>query len=171
MPGLVPGLRPHAAAALHAENAAVSFELFGDYRSQPAAFQADFLARLAKAGPNVRFHDPYDTAEADRLMQSVHAVAVPSVWWENAPLVIAEALRNRRPVLCSDIGGMAEKVRDGVDGYHFPAGNVMALTALLRRIVADRSALPALASRMVGEPASRAEIGGYLRLYDAVVRP
>lgn len=30
---------------------------------------------------------------------------------------------HQRPVICSDIGGMAEKVADGVDGLHFRAGD------------------------------------------------
>ena len=50
-------------------------------------------------------------------------VVMPSVWWENAPLVIAEAHAHGRPVICSNIGGMAESVRHGVDGLHFPAGD------------------------------------------------
>ena len=44
---------------------------------------------------------------------------VPSLWWENSPLVIQEAFHFGRPVICSDIGGMAEKVTDGVNGLHF----------------------------------------------------
>ncbi len=56
-------------------------------------------------------------------MQSVDAVLVPSIWWENSPVVIQEALANGRPVICSDIGGMAENVRPGHDGFHFEAGN------------------------------------------------
>ena len=37
--------------------------------------------------------------------------------------MIAEAHAHGRPVICSNIGGMAEAVRDGVDGLHFPAGD------------------------------------------------
>ena len=37
-------------------------------------------------------------------------------------VVIQEAFAHRRPVICADIGGMAEKVRPGLDGFHFPAG-------------------------------------------------
>jgi glycosyltransferase involved in cell wall biosynthesis len=68
-------------------------------------------------------------------------IIMPSVWWENSPLVIQEALRNGRPVICSDIGGMAEKVRDGIDGFHFHTGNAMALAALLKRLADDRQLL------------------------------
>ncbi len=30
---------------------------------------------------------------------------------------------HKRPVICGNIGGMAEKVRDGVDGLHFRVGD------------------------------------------------
>jgi glycosyltransferase involved in cell wall biosynthesis len=38
-----------------------------------------------------------------------------------------------RPVICSDIGGMAEKVGDGVNGLHFRSGDATALAAAIRR--------------------------------------
>jgi len=60
-------------------------------------------------------------------------VVVPSVWWENSPLVIQEAFQQGRPVICSDIGGMAEKVTDGVNGLHFTAGDAMSLAEAIKR--------------------------------------
>ena len=66
-------------------------------------------------------------------MAAVDWVVVPSVWWENAPLVILEAFRHGRPVICGGIGGMAEMVRDGVDGLHAPVGDPAGLAAVLRR--------------------------------------
>jgi glycosyltransferase involved in cell wall biosynthesis len=104
-------------------------------------------------------------------MQSVQSVLVPSVWWENSPLVIQEALRNRRPVLCSDIGGMAEKVRDGIDGFHFPAGSALALTALLRRLAADRSRLADMTAGMTGVPALVSTLDDYLAQYREAAAP
>ena len=56
-------------------------------------------------------------------MAEIDWVVVPSIWWENSPLVIQEAFLHGRPVICSDIGGMAEKVRHGVDGLHFRVGD------------------------------------------------
>ena len=158
------GVLLDAAAALVAEPG-IAIEIFGDHRSQPPAFQAEIMERLGKAGPNVRFHGRYDPGQVDRLMRTVHAVIVPSIWWENAPLVIAEARRNRRPVICSDIGGMAEKVRDGVDGWHFAAGNVPALTSLLRRLSADRDGFLALTSGLSGHTGTETSLADILRLY------
>jgi glycosyltransferase involved in cell wall biosynthesis len=146
----------------------VTFEIFGDYRAQPAEFQQGFLARLEKAGPNIRFNGPYDRLRVDALMQSVHAVLVPSIWWENSPVVIQEALRNKRPVICSDIGGMAEKVRDGVDGYHFAAGSPVALASLVRQMRADRTMLSGLGAALPGAPQSVSSMADYLAMYRAL---
>jgi len=55
------------------------------------------------------------------LMQSCDWVVVPSTWWENSPVVIQEAFFHGRPVIASKLGGMAEKITDGVDGMHFRA--------------------------------------------------
>jgi glycosyltransferase involved in cell wall biosynthesis len=66
-------------------------------------------------------------------MEHVDWVVVPSVWWENSPLVIQEAFLHRRPVICSDIGGMAEKVTDGVNGLHFAAGDPASLAETIAR--------------------------------------
>ena len=43
-------------------------------------------------------------------MRQADWIVVPSIWWENAPLVILEARAAGRPVICSGIGGMAELV-------------------------------------------------------------
>ncbi|HEY0418750.1 MAG TPA: glycosyltransferase, partial [Acetobacteraceae bacterium] len=52
----------------------IVFDIHGDHTNQPAEFQADFLARLAKAGRNVRFHGPYDNNRVDGLMEQADVV-------------------------------------------------------------------------------------------------
>lgn len=145
-------------------------EIYGDHSSQPPEFQADFLARLAKVGRNVKFHGPYDQNRVDKLMQSVDVVTVPSIWWENSPVVIQEALRNRRPIICSDIGGMAEKVRDGLDGFQFPVGNSVALASLLLKI-ADKPSQLSDIDRTLRAPDTVDEgTDRYERLYSALLQ-
>ena len=94
-------------------------------------FQRLFRNLQDEAGSQVRFLGPYQQAELSGILDSVDAIVVPSVWWENSPVVIEEALARRVPVICSDIGGMAEKVRDGVDGWQFQTGNAAALAEVL----------------------------------------
>ncbi|WP_162236165.1 MULTISPECIES: glycosyltransferase family 4 protein [unclassified Sphingomonas] len=142
-----------AAAQLDSDDDAdIRIEVHGDYSSQPDDFQREVRERLLTAPRNLRYMGPYDNGRVDTLMQSVHAVVVPSIWWENSPLVIQEALANRRPVLCSDIGGMAEKVRDGMDGFHFQSGSGASLAALLRRLAADRGLLAGMQATLRDAP-------------------
>ena len=82
---------------------------------------------------HVRLHGGYRPQDAVTLMSSVDWLVVPSIWWENSPLVIQEAFAARRPVICSAIGGMAEKVRHEVDGLHFRAGDPVDLADTMMR--------------------------------------
>jgi glycosyltransferase involved in cell wall biosynthesis len=69
---------------------------------------------------------PYEPFQMPSRMAAVDWVVIPSIWWENSPMVIQEAFTLGRPVVASDIGGMAEKVTHGVDGIHVPVGNAKA---------------------------------------------
>ena len=103
----------------------------------------DFRARihelLAATSANVTNVGRYSHEQLPSLMSQVDWVVVPSIWWENSPLVIQEANSYGRPVICSDIGGMAEKVDDGVTGLHFRAGDSDSLADVIERAVGDRT--------------------------------
>jgi glycosyltransferase involved in cell wall biosynthesis len=143
----------------------VVFEIFGDHRNQPPEIQNEFLQRLAAAGSNVRFRGPYDPVQVDDLMRIVDVTVVPSIWWENSPVVIQEAFRNRRPIICSNIGGMAEKVRDGIDGWHFRVGDSIALASLIKRLAANRASISEVASKMQNETSADATVRAHIALY------
>lgn len=102
----------------------------GSYRDR----LADLLDRT---GDRVTMVGRYLPDDLPDLMEGIDWVVVPSVWWENAPLVIQEAFAHGRPVICSDIGGMAEKVTDGVNGLHFRAGDPRSLARVLHRATTE----------------------------------
>ncbi len=98
-------------------------------------FEAEVRKLLGEAGDNVTVSGPYAHHDLPGLMAGVDWVVVPSTWWENSPLVIQEAFLHGRPVICSAVGGMAEKVQDGVDGLHFELGNPGSLAGTIGRAV------------------------------------
>lgn len=55
----------------------------------------------------------------DEVFNHLDVLVVPSIWNENSPLVIHEALQCRVPVITANIGGMEEYVKDGVNGKLF----------------------------------------------------
>lgn len=57
------------------------------------------------------------------LMSQAKCLIMPSVWYEGFPMVLVEAFAHALPVICSDIGGMAEVVKNEVHGLHFSVGD------------------------------------------------
>jgi glycosyltransferase involved in cell wall biosynthesis len=128
-----------AARLLHERGIDVEVVIHGaNLENQDPQFQEAFRRELAACPPTVALHPPYAPGDVDTLMRSVDWVVVPSVWWENSPLVIQEAFLNGRPVICSGIGGMAEKVRHDVDGLWFKVGDAGALAATMTAAAASR---------------------------------
>ncbi len=78
------------------------------------------------------------------VFDRVDAIVVPSVWVENSPLVIHEALQARVPVVTADIGGMAEYVQHEANGLLFAHRNADALALQLQRLLDD----PGLAAKL-----------------------
>jgi glycosyltransferase involved in cell wall biosynthesis len=113
---------------------------------------------------SLRWVGPYEPQELHRRMSKIDWVVVPSIWWENSPMVIQEAFCCRRPVICSGIGGMAEKVRDGVDGLHFEARNPTDLADVLTQAVSTDGLWDKLAGN-IRQPISYSQCAEeYLRL-------
>lgn len=121
--------------------------------------------KCEKLENHVQVHGGYRPEDAVKLMSTVDWLVVPSIWWENSPLVIQEAFVARRPVICSAIGGMAEKVRHGVDGLHFRAGDPVDLADTMMRACTE----PGLHQRLMGGigpvRAMRASARAHLQLY------
>lgn len=116
----------------------------GNLDQQPEEFQAQVKELFRIAGNRIRFRGSYKSHELPGLMRDVDWMIVPSTWWENSPVVIQEAFHHGRPIIASDIGGMAEKVRHGVDGLHFHASSAENLADRLAEAIAD----PALWARL-----------------------
>ena len=72
------------------------------------------------------------------VLHDVDVLVVPSMWIENAPFIIREAFAAGVPVIASNLGGMAEMVKDGVDGLLFPPGDAVSLGGCLRRLIEER---------------------------------
>ena len=67
------------------------------------------------------------------LYRAHHLLVVPSIWPENAPMVIEEALSAGLPVVASRVGGIPEFVHDGETGTLVAPGDPSALRRALRR--------------------------------------
>jgi glycosyltransferase involved in cell wall biosynthesis len=100
-------------------------------------FQAR-LRRLAdSAGATVTLAGQYDHGDVLDLMEDMDWIMVPSIWAETGPFVVSEAFHARRPVICSPVGGLSEKVRHGENGLYFRRNDAQSLAALMRQAASD----------------------------------
>ena len=65
----------------------------------------------------------YSHNELVSRMDRVDFVVVPSTWPEVFALVVTEAFACFKPVLAARIGGLGERLRDGIDGFNFQPRN------------------------------------------------
>ncbi len=120
--------------------------IWGRPRGQDsAALRALGHALPGGAGQRIEWLSEYKNQDIIKdVFDRVDAIVVPSIWYENSPLVIHEAQQARVPVITGDVGGMAEYVNDGTNGLLFRHRDPEALAVAMRRFVED----PALARRL-----------------------
>ena len=113
----------------------------------------------------IRLRGKYERFELPGLMQSSDWIVIPSKWWENSPMVILEAKKYGVPVICSNIGGMAEKVQHGVTGLHFQSGRADSLAEQIEWVVRNRQVQQEFAENIAGEYASEVDFRNHVNLY------
>ncbi|MGQ0580703.1 MAG: glycosyltransferase [Reyranella sp.] len=87
---------------------------------------------------------PHDGIPA--FLDSLDILAVPSRWMETGPLVVLEAQAMGVPVMGADLGGIAERVRDGIDGWLLPFDDPRAWAAAMQRAATDPDEVAARAA-------------------------
>ncbi len=92
------------------------------------------LSRELKLQDRIHFVGAQPAEEVRKLMQRTQAVVVPSVWFENAPMVIYEALGLGTPVVGTRMGGIPELLIEGLTGEIAEAKNPHSLAQALMRV-------------------------------------
>ncbi len=98
----------------------------------------------ALASPQVRFLGRLDREQVWDLLSRVDVVTVPSLWYETFSFLISEAFAAGLPVVASRLGPLADRIRDGVDGFLLPPGDVSAWRVALQRLVDEPDLLTRL---------------------------
>lgn len=92
---------------------------------------------IAGSDKRIIFHGFVPDNELIDLYIKANILVVPSIWYDNSPTVIYESLMAGTPVIGSRIGGIAELIEDGHNGYLFESGNADELEKILENLVKD----------------------------------
>lgn len=122
-----------AARALAAQSLAFEIVLAGD-----GEMREQIEALIAEHGlqAQVRITGWISSAQVREEILAARALVLPS-FAEGLPVVIMEAMALRRPVLTTFVAGIPELVRQGENGWLFPAGAVDELAAAMADCIAQ----------------------------------
>jgi len=129
-------------------------DVHGSLAVQPGYAAA--LKHAASGDDRIRFRGAFPEGRQGESLADLDVLVVPSLWWENSPLVVLEALAHGILVVASATGGVPELIDAGRSGLLFEPGDVSALRRHLTDVTAGRQlaeGLPALPLKTVAEGA------------------
>jgi len=124
------------------EDEAAMLRVYGSLEFDPPYGKK--IRQLAAGNSQIEFAGTFPHQKMSEVFREIDVLIVPSNWYENTPLVVYAALAMETPVVCSDMGGMAEIVHHGENGLTFEAGNPQALLDRMRELLNDRALLERL---------------------------
>jgi glycosyltransferase involved in cell wall biosynthesis len=132
----------------------VELKIYGDLELYPD--YGNHLKDLAGGDARIEFCGTFPNDQIALIMSGIDVLAVPSIWYENTPLVIYSAQADGCPVIATNLGGMSEVIEHEVNGLLFNKEDVRELASLIRRLAEDRQLLKRLAAN-ARQPKSMAE--------------
>src|SRR3989339_1640561 len=101
--------------------------------------------RLSQGDNRIKFYGWLNHEKLGPLLSKADIVVVPSLCYENSPTVIYEALSMGLPGLAADIGGNSELIKEGLNGWIFPAGQFDILNKKIVSLYGQREKISSMA--------------------------
>ncbi len=106
----------------------------GSYKGRLAGY-LNYCKKISKDNKKIQFMGAFDNGKIADIFRGIDMLVVPSIWNENAPLVIQEAFLTKTPVIASRIGGIPELINEGTNGLLFEPGDINDLKERLENII------------------------------------
>jgi glycosyltransferase involved in cell wall biosynthesis len=149
----------------------VTLDIYGTAQGESGAAYAARLKKLTSDDQRIQFCSPLAAHQVIRTLRQYDMLAVPSQWLETGPLVILEAFAAGVPVMGSDLGGIAELITNGVNGFLVNPSGAEAWYKTLKRLCAETSALRTLHPSITRPPTMSAVAQTMIRLYKRLLAP
>lgn len=106
----------------------------------PEGNQISYIQRLhfmARQQKRIHFAGAFTNGTLNNVLEQIDLLVVPSLWLENTPMVIYEAIGGGVPVIATDLPGLTEAIPAGA-GKVFPKGDSAALGKIIAELSKDR---------------------------------
>lgn len=172
--GFIGGISEHKGAHILIEAvkqlpAEIGFELkiYGNLSHYPEYYGR--LKQLAAGDSRISFCGTFPNEDIGKVLSEMDVLVVPSIWYENTPLVVYSAQAANCPVIASDIPGIAEVIEHGFNGLLFEPGNPARLAAMLLRVAQDRQLLQSLSSNAIKPKSIKQYVDELVAMYKAAI--
>ena len=102
--------------------------------------EREALEELSK-GMDVKFFGRVPHDEVLEHYKHAKLLVMPSVWMENGPFVLYEAMSSGKPVIATKRGGIVDLVRDGINGFIVRAADSEAIAEKTIKLLKDKNLL------------------------------
>lgn len=82
------------------------------------------IKRMSSGNKDIKFMGKFDNKDAAKIFKEIDILVFPSIWQENSPLVLHEAIMSNTFVIASDTGGVNELIKHKKNGFLFKPGDV-----------------------------------------------
>lgn len=93
------------------------------------------VQELAKGQENIHFKGTFLGDEIKSVYEEIDILVVPSRWFENAPLVLRNAMHTHTPAIVTNLGSLPEMVIHEKTGYVFENENYHELAAMITKSI------------------------------------
>lgn len=99
------------------------------------------IMKLRKNCKNVKFLGTFPPNKIADIFSGIDVLIIPSRWFENAPLVLRNALLSKTPVIATNLGSLIELVNEKKSGLLFENENDGDLAEKINSIIKDKKIL------------------------------
>src|SRR3989344_887257 len=117
------GIRVLIAAFRKLKRKNVSLTLFGQ-----DGYGGNKLTQMIGDDQRIRLGTAFDHQNLPKILSTLDLLVIPSTYEEAFCLVLSEGLAAHLPLIVSNIGGMAERIVDGENGFQIQPGSTIDLT-------------------------------------------
>ncbi len=100
-----------------------------------------YLYNLSLDDERIKFCGTFPNDQIEKIFSELDVLVVPSIWYENTPLVIYSAQAAGCPVIGTNLDGISEVIEHEVNGLLFKKGDIRGLAKSILRLVNDRKLL------------------------------
>ena len=130
----------------------------------------DRLKRKADKDDRIVFRGTFPQEKFADVLGETDVVVIPALWYENTPLTALSVLAARRVLVTSNLGGLATLVKDGKNGFLFPAGDAEKLAKILVRLAQNRSLIRRIVANISPPPRVAQYVDEILKLYPGKIQ-